>query len=58
MYLEKALVTNKISFSEKTINALFVTCMMIKKLSNYVSCFLKQALMYKWMHFLIEDDDF
>ena len=32
---EKALVSNKISSGEKTINTLLVTCMMIIKLNYY-----------------------
>ena len=33
--IEKALVSNKISSGEKTINTLLVTCMMIIKLNYY-----------------------
>ena len=38
----KVLVSNKISYNEKTINTLLVTCIMIIKLSHYIQCFLKQ----------------
>ena len=42
---EKVLVSSKISFGEKTVNTLLVTCIMITNLSHYIQCFLKQALM-------------
>ena len=38
----KVLVSNKISYNEKAINTLLVTCIMIIKLSHYLQCFLKQ----------------
>ena len=38
----KVLVSNKISYNEKAINTLLVTCIMIIKLSHYIQCFLKQ----------------
>ena len=34
--IEKLLVSNKISFGEKTINTLLVTCIMIIKLRHYI----------------------
>ena len=34
--IEKELVSNKISFGEKTITTLLVTCVMIKKLNHYI----------------------
>ena len=34
--IEKALVSNKISSGEKTINTLLVTCIMIIELSHYI----------------------
>ena len=34
--IEKVLVSNKISFSEKTIITLLVTCIMIVKLNHYI----------------------
>ena len=49
---------------KKTASTLFVTCIMIIKVSHYISCFLKQAQMQQVMMdklnvciFLIEDDD-
>ena len=43
--IEKVLVSKTISFGEKkTINTLLVTCAIIIKLSHYIYCFLKQAL--------------
>ena len=63
---EKVLVSNKISFGAKIIYTLLVTCIIIIKLSHYIQCFLKQAMLLcykksydgqtKWMYFLIEDD--
>ena len=44
--IEKVLVSNKISFGKKTTNILLITCI---KLSHYIKCFLKQALMQKVM---------
>ena len=43
--IEKLLASKKISFAEKTINALLVTYIIIIKLSHYMYCFLKQVLM-------------
>ena len=44
--IEKVLVSNKISLREqKPISTLLDTCIMIIKLSHYILCFLKQALM-------------
>ena len=44
--IEELLVSKKISSDEKkTIIALLVTCITIIKLSRYIKCFLKQALM-------------
>ena len=34
--IEKELVSNKISFGEKTITTLLVTCVMIIKLNHYI----------------------
>ena len=60
--IEKVLVSNKISFSdkisinEKTISTLLVTCIMINPL--YIM-FPKTIIICinKWIYFLIEDDD-
>ena len=38
----KVLVSNKISYNEKAINTLLVTCIMIIKLSHYIHCVLQQ----------------
>ena len=43
--IEKVFVSSKISSVKRTINTLLVTCIMIIKLSHYIYCFLKQALM-------------
>ena len=43
--IEKVLVSNKNSFGEETVSTLLVTCIMIIKLSHYIKCSLKQALM-------------
>ena len=37
--MEKVIVSNKVSFGEKTINTLLVTCIMILKLSHCIKCF-------------------
>ena len=44
--IEKVLVSNKISFSEKNYT-LLVTCIMVIKLSHYIYCFLKKCLCKK-----------
>ena len=43
--IEKVLVSKKIFLVKKIISTLFITCIMIIKLTNYFWCFLKQALM-------------
>ena len=43
--IEKVLVSKKVSLGEKTINTFLATCIMMIKLSRYIQCFLKQALM-------------
>ena len=43
--IEKVLVSDKISFGEKTINTLLVTCIMMTKLSHSIQCLLKQVHM-------------
>ena len=43
--IKKVLVSKKISFGKKTISTLLVTCVMIIRLSHYIYCFPKQALM-------------
>ena len=61
--IDNVLVSNKISFGEKTINTLLFTFMMIVKLSHYIN--LPEMCVYvkrydgetKCMHFLIVDDD-
>ena len=42
--IEKVLVFKKISLVKKAINTFLVTCIRIVKLSYYVECFLKQAI--------------
>ena len=42
--IAKVLLSNRIFSTEKTISTLLVTCIMIIKLSHYIQCFLKQAL--------------
>ena len=43
--IEQVLVSNKIPFGEKAISTLLATCIMMIKLSHYLKCFLKKALM-------------
>ena len=42
--IKNVLVSKKISFGEKAINILLVTCVMIIKLKHCIQCFLK------WVH--------
>ena len=59
VHIEKVLVSNMISFCEKTIYTLLVTSIMIINLSHYKWCFQKPVRydgQNKWMYFLIEDD--
>ena len=46
---EQVLVSNEISFGEKTINTLLVTCIMIVELNHCIKCFIKQVLMLNVM---------
>ena len=43
--IKKVLVSNKISFGEKTLNTSLGNFITIIKLSHYIQCFLKEVLM-------------
>ena len=44
--IEKVLVSNKISFGEKTRNTLLLACIMIMKLSHYIHIMLPKTSVY------------